>query len=175
MCFPSISLLTFHLHFTFLSSQHSQHIYHDIGCVMCSIRLYIFLLFFPILISICFFCLSHHILIIYTCIELKQKTQHTFRNVFPVVTVTGSTQGLNVRGAADTYSEIPRKRDNVFKQTEVGSKIQYSSYKLTYLFFDIVGLSFNTFSQRETSLRMPSIKISGVLCLIHEVTACFTS
>ena len=43
------------------------------------------------------------------------------------------------------HSEISRKRDHVFKQTKGGSKVQYFSYKLTYLFFDIVALSFNTF------------------------------
>jgi hypothetical protein len=43
------------------------------------------------------------------------------------------------------HSEISRKRDHVFKQAKVGSKVQYFSYKLTYLFFDIVALSFNTF------------------------------
>jgi hypothetical protein len=37
------------------------------------------------------------------------------------------------------------EKENVFKQTKVGSKVQYFSYKLTYLFFDIVALSFNTF------------------------------
>jgi len=37
------------------------------------------------------------------------------------------------------------KRDHVFKQMNVGSKVQYFSYKLTYLFFDVVALSFNTF------------------------------
>ena len=46
---------------------------------------------------------------------------------------------------SNAHSEISRKRDNVFKQTKVGSKVQYFSYKLTYLFFDIVALSFNTF------------------------------
>ena len=45
----------------------------------------------------------------------------------------------------NAHSEISRKRDHVFKQTKVGSKVQYFSYKLTYLFFDIVALSFNTF------------------------------
>ena len=44
------------------------------------------------------------------------------------------------------HSERSRKRDHVFKQTKVGSKVQYFSYKLTYLLFDIVALSFNTFS-----------------------------
>jgi len=43
------------------------------------------------------------------------------------------------------HSEISRKRDHVFKQTKVGSKVQYFSYKLTYLFFDIVALLFSTF------------------------------
>jgi len=46
---------------------------------------------------------------------------------------------------SNAHSEISRKRDYVFKQTKVGSKVQYFSYKLTYLFFDIVALSFNTF------------------------------
>jgi len=46
---------------------------------------------------------------------------------------------------SNAHSEISRKRDHVFKQTKVGRKVQYFSYKLTYLFFDIVALSFNTF------------------------------
>jgi hypothetical protein len=46
---------------------------------------------------------------------------------------------------SNAHSEIFRKRDHVFKQGKVGSKVQYFSYKLTYLFFDIVALSFNTF------------------------------
>jgi len=46
---------------------------------------------------------------------------------------------------SNAHSEISRKRDHVFKQTKVGSRVQYFSYKLTYLFFDIVALSFNTF------------------------------
>ena len=48
---------------------------------------------------------------------------------------------------SNAHSEISRKRDHVFKQMKVGSKVQYFSYKLTYLFFDIVALSFNTFFQ----------------------------
>ena len=46
---------------------------------------------------------------------------------------------------SNAHSEISRKRDHVFKQTKLGSKVQYFSYKLTYLFFDMVALSFNTF------------------------------
>jgi len=46
---------------------------------------------------------------------------------------------------SNAHSEISIKRDHVFKQTKVGSKVQYFSYKMTYLFFDIVALSFNTF------------------------------
>ena len=46
---------------------------------------------------------------------------------------------------SNAHSEISRKRDHIFKQKKVGSKVQYFSYKLTYLFFDIVALSFNTF------------------------------
>jgi len=49
---------------------------------------------------------------------------------------------------SNAHSEISRKRDHVFKQTKAGSKVQYFSYKLTYLFFDIVALSFNTFFQK---------------------------
>ena len=45
----------------------------------------------------------------------------------------------------NAHSEISWKKDHVFKQTKVGSEVQYISYKLTYLFFDIVALSFNTF------------------------------
>ena len=52
---------------------------------------------------------------------------------------------------SNAQSEISRKRDHIFKQTKVGSKVQYFSYKLTYLFFDIVALSFIHFSQRKTS------------------------
>ena len=32
---------------------------------------------------------------------------------------------------SNAHSEITRKRDNVFKQTKVGSKVQYFGYKLT--------------------------------------------
>jgi hypothetical protein len=46
---------------------------------------------------------------------------------------------------SNAHSEISIKRDHVFKQTKVGSKVKYFSCKLTYLFFDIVALSFNTF------------------------------
>jgi hypothetical protein len=46
---------------------------------------------------------------------------------------------------SNARSEISRKREHVFKQTKVGSKVQNFSYKLTCLFFDIVALSFNTF------------------------------
>jgi len=46
---------------------------------------------------------------------------------------------------SNAHSKISRKREHVFKQRKVGSKVQYFSYKLTYLFFGIVVLSFNTF------------------------------
>jgi len=46
---------------------------------------------------------------------------------------------------SNAHSEISRKRDHVFKQTKVRSNVLYFSYKLTYLFFDIVASSFNTF------------------------------
>ena len=48
------------------------------------------------------------------------------------------------RLVSNAHSEISIKRDHVFKQTKVGSKVQYFSYKLTYLFFDIVASLFNT-------------------------------
>jgi hypothetical protein len=58
-----------------------------------------------------------------------------------------SEQILSYEGRliSNAHSEISRKRDHVFKQMKVGCKVQYFSYKLTYLFFDIVALSFNTF------------------------------
>jgi NADH:ubiquinone oxidoreductase subunit 3 (subunit A) len=46
---------------------------------------------------------------------------------------------------SNAHSGISRKRNHVFKQTKKGSKVQYFSYKLVYLFFDIVALSLNTF------------------------------
>ena len=54
---------------------------------------------------------------------------------------------IHIRGRliSNAHGKIARKRDHVFKQTKVGSKVQYFSYKLTYLFFDVVDLSFNTF------------------------------
>jgi hypothetical protein len=33
---------------------------------------------------------------------------------------------------SNAHSEISRKEDHIFKQTKVGSKVQYFSYKLTY-------------------------------------------
>jgi len=54
-------------------------------------------------------------------------------------------KGDYIEGLSNAHSEISRKRDYVFKQTKVGNKVQYFSYKLTYLFFDIVALSFSTF------------------------------
>ena len=45
----------------------------------------------------------------------------------------------------NAHSEISRKRDHVFKQTKVRSKVPYFSYELTQLFLDIVALPFNTF------------------------------
>ena len=51
---------------------------------------------------------------------------------------------MNITGRliSCAHSEISRKRDYVFKQTKVGNKVQYFSYKLSYLFFDIVALSY---------------------------------
>ena len=57
----------------------------------------------------------------------------------------GQTPIYEGRLISNAHSEISRKRDHVFKQMKVGSKVQYFSYKLTYLFFDIDALSFNTF------------------------------
>jgi hypothetical protein len=74
------------------------------------------------------------------------------------------------RLTSNAHSEISRERDHVFKQTKVGSKVQYFSYKLTQSPCRSIH-----FSQCKTSLRMQSLKNSGVLCLIHDVTACFTS
>jgi len=60
---------------------------------------------------------------------------------------SGGTYDSDYEGRliSNAHSEISRKRDHIFKQMKVGSKVQYFSYKLTYLFFDIVALSFNTF------------------------------
>ena len=43
-----------------------------------------------------------------------------------------------MRLISNAHSEISRKRDHVFKQRKVGSKVQYFSYKLTYLFSRLV-------------------------------------
>jgi hypothetical protein len=61
-----------------------------------------------------------------------------FRNVITFCSYEG-------RLISNAHSEISRKRYHVFKQTKVGSKVKYFIYKLTYLFFDIVALSFYTF------------------------------
>ena len=119
-------------------------------------------------------------------VSLQSNTQFLLRRLpiillhFPAfreTMVNAVCRQLKYKGRviSNAHSEISRKRDHVFKQMKVGSKIQYFSYKLTYLFFGIVALSFNTFFQHKTSLHMPSMKNSGVLCLIHDVTACFIS
>ena len=78
--------------------------------------------------------------------------------VCPLIFITEITTNYEVRLISNAHSEISRKRDHVFKQTKVGSKVQYFSYKLTYLFFDIEPCRSIHFSQRKTSLRMPSMK-----------------
>ena len=70
--------------------------------------------------------------------DTKGKMQRKWENILLYRTIAGWL-------ISNAHSEISRKRDHVFKQTKVGSKVQYFSYKLTYLFFDIVALSFNTF------------------------------
>ena len=71
----------------------------------------------------------------------------TIREALTVDTfvISALNESYEGRLISNAHSEISRKRDHVFKQTKVGSKVQYFSYKLTYLFFDIVTLSFNTF------------------------------
>ena len=64
---------------------------------------------------------------------------------FRDICIATTTQSYEGRLISNAHSEISRKRDHVFTQTKVGSKVQYFGYKLTYLFFDIVALSFNTF------------------------------
>jgi len=66
-------------------------------------------------------------------------------NLTSIIYSPDESTKYEVRLISNAHSEISRKRDHVFKQTKVGSKVQYFSYKLTYLFFDIVALSFNTF------------------------------
>jgi len=51
-----ISLRTFHIHFTFLSSHHSQLSSHATFSLMCSISLSTLQLFLKIAPSICFVC-----------------------------------------------------------------------------------------------------------------------
>ena len=67
--------------------------------------------------------------------------------LYPSLRLTPWSGDLTYEGRliSNAHSEISRKRDHVFKQMNVGSKVQYFSYKLTYLFLDIVALSFNTF------------------------------
>ena len=74
--------------------------------------------------------------------DLEQTLRSSF---FNRVRKTAKSDYYEGRLISIAHSEISRKRDRVFKQTKVGSKVQYFSYKLTYLFFDIVALSFNTF------------------------------
>jgi len=81
-------------------------------------------------------------------------------------------EGRLIRNA---HSEISRKRDHVFKQTKVGSKGQNFSYKLTYLFFDIVALSFNIFFPTQNKFTHAVNEEFRSSFLIHDVTACFTS
>ena len=63
------------------------------------------------------------------------------------VTISQAYPIYEGRLISNAHSEISRKRDHVFKQMKVGSRVQYFTYILTYLFFDIVALSFNTFFQ----------------------------
>jgi hypothetical protein len=91
ICFTSVSLLTLHIHLPLLSSLHSQ-LFSSHICVMCSICTYTLPVCFPIPTSTCFsLSVTPHIKHLYMC-GIKIKTQHTFRNVFPVVTATVSTQ-----------------------------------------------------------------------------------
>ena len=79
-----------------------------------------------------FFKVVHSVHFLDQCTWLTAQTKHTFYL-------------YEGRLISNAHSEISRKRDHVFKQMKVGSKVQYFSYKLTYSFFDIVALSFNAF------------------------------
>jgi len=94
------------------------------------------------------------------CVFFYQSTHHNFPGDFnlchPPVRTPNPTYSIiyptrcNVTVykrllISNAHSEISRKKDHVFKQMKVRSKVQYFSYKLIYLFFDIVALSFNTF------------------------------
>jgi len=70
-----------------------------------------------------------------------------FNNAVLLGLTTKEQRSLTYEGRliSNAHSEISRKRDHVFKQMKVESKVQYFSYKLTYLFFYIVALLFNTF------------------------------
>jgi hypothetical protein len=91
ICFPSVSPLTLHINSTFPSNQHSQLNSLAVFPVICFKTPEAFVLFPNPKIDL--FCLSvtRHINYLYTY-QPKIKTQHTFRNVSPVVTVTVSTQ-----------------------------------------------------------------------------------
>ena len=52
-----------------------------------------------------------------------------------LLVITLDPQWYEGRLLSNAHSEISRKRDHVFKQTKVGSKEQYFSYKLTYFNF----------------------------------------
>jgi hypothetical protein len=93
ICFPSVSLLTFHSHLTFPSSHSQQLRSHSAICAICSTSCCTFLLCFPTATSTRFVYLSVTPHINYLCTyKIKIKTQHTFRNAFQVVTVIISTQ-----------------------------------------------------------------------------------
>jgi len=52
-----------------------------------------------------------------------------------LLVITLDPQWYEGRLLSNAHSEISRKRDHVFKQTNVESKVQYFSYKLTYFNF----------------------------------------
>jgi hypothetical protein len=75
-----------------------------------------------------------------------------YTDIFFVLSLVQKYEGQLISNA---HSEISRKRDHVLKQKKVGGKVQYFSYKLTYLFFDIVALSFNTFGREPQTSASP--------------------
>jgi len=75
----------------------------------------------------------------------RNRNFRTWRTTYMNVYLTSYVAIYEGRLIRNAHSEISSKRDHVFKQMKVGSKVQYFSYKLTYLFFEIVALSLNTF------------------------------
>jgi hypothetical protein len=70
---------------------------------------------------------------------------HKVSQIYVYLTLQSHTANYVDWLISNADSGISSKRNHIFKQTKKGSKVQYFSYKLAYLFFDIVALSLNIF------------------------------